>query len=49
MEMFDGLEVCQENHPDMFYIPKIIKIELTYYFGIEKIERLVSKKCYEDL
>ena len=37
------------DHQGLFYVSKIIRIELTSHFGIEKTERLVAKKCYEDL
>ena len=37
------------DHQGQFYVSEIIRIELTSHFGIEKIERLVAKKCYEDL
>ena len=49
--MFDGWEDVEGvvHHQGLSYVLEIIRIELTSHFGIEKTERLVAKKCYEDL
>ena len=38
---------CQENYQNLSYIAENIRIELTRYFGIEKIIQLVAKKGHQ--
>ena len=42
--MLDGLEGCWGNHQGLFYIPEIIKTELTSHFGIEKLSKTRCQK-----
>ena len=37
------------HHQGLSYVPKIIRIELTSHFGIEKTRELVARKYYGDL
>ena len=49
--MLDGLGGCRGSCAcqGLSYVPKIIRIELTSHFGIEKTRELVARKYYGDL
>ena len=50
-EVLDGLRGCQGSCAcqGLSYVSKIIKIELTSHFGIEKTRELIARKYYGDL